>query len=89
MIQFETTDNNTTKAKASGDIAIILKYYALMVRSFSKIYDLLLFDSEKLKNVAGQDELKRFHKAFFETDDIISAIIGECVCSELLNIEEI
>lgn len=86
MIQFETLDNGKAKVIITEDLASVLKSYEIIVRNFGNIYETLL-ESDELKYNADKRDIEEFHHSYFDMNNYVSKIVGECVCGELLSVE--
>ncbi len=89
MIQFETLDNGKTEIIITKDLSEVLKNYHQMAISYNAIFDALQFDSNELAPNADKEKLKDMHHIFLKMDAIMCNILGEVICSELINIEEV
>lgn len=88
MIKFETLENGKTKCIITGDLSEVLKNYHQMAVNYDAMFDALEFDSEELKPNADKEKLSEMHHIFFKMDAIICNILGEVICSQLINIED-
>ena len=89
MIQFETLDNGKAKVIITEDLASVLKSYAAMIKNYGTMYDALRYDSEELRPHVGDEEMDNIHQNFWSMDGAICAVLGNIVCAELVEVEEV